>query len=121
LTCLPQDGWTALHHACWRDDMDVVSVLLSAGAPIEFQTQVRSGRRINKSCVLFICVQDGKTPLHFACAQGAAGLVSELLAAGAHIEARDLVSEFESVFISQPLTVSSVSRMDSPPLRLLSR
>jgi ankyrin repeat protein len=34
-----------------------------------------------------------KTPLHLACAHGAVGVVSELLAAGAQIEARDKVSD----------------------------
>jgi hypothetical protein len=30
----------ALHHACWRGHVEVVIVLLSAGASIEAQTQV---------------------------------------------------------------------------------
>jgi ankyrin repeat protein len=50
---------------------------------------------MNESCDHFICVQHGKTPLHLACDYGAVGLVSELLAAGAHIEAQDQVSELD--------------------------
>jgi ankyrin repeat protein len=67
----------------------VVTVLLSAGARIESQSQLKSE---GESCDHFICVQDGRTPLHLACALGAVGLVSELLAAGAHIDAQDKVS-----------------------------
>jgi hypothetical protein len=46
-------------------------------------------------CSFHLCsIQIGKkTPLHFACAHGAVGVVSELLAAGAQIEALDLVSD----------------------------
>jgi ankyrin repeat protein len=41
----------------------------------------------------FICIQEGMTPFHIACARGAVRVVSELLAAGAQIEARDSVSD----------------------------
>jgi ankyrin repeat protein len=47
---------------------------------------------VDESCDLFICVQDGWTPLHLACARGAVGLVSELLAAGAQVNVQDQVS-----------------------------
>jgi ankyrin repeat protein len=91
-----QRGYTALHLACSGGHVELGILLLSAGASIGVQTEVRSGRRINKSCFHFICVQDGKTPLHLACARGAVGLVSELLAAGVQIEARDKVNKLES-------------------------
>jgi ankyrin repeat protein len=42
LTCLLQFGWTSLHLACSRGHVEVVTVLLSAGARIEAQNQVRS-------------------------------------------------------------------------------
>jgi hypothetical protein len=51
LTCLLQDRCTPLHHACYltplhhacaRGRVEVVTVLLSAGAPIEAQSHVRS-------------------------------------------------------------------------------
>jgi ankyrin repeat protein len=42
--------------------------------------------------------QKGETPLHIACDHGAVGMISELLAAGAQIEARDSVSELGSLF-----------------------
>jgi ankyrin repeat protein len=41
------------------------------------------------------CVQGGRTPLHLACIYGAVGLVSELLAAGAQVDAQDKVSELD--------------------------
>jgi hypothetical protein len=49
------------------------------------------------------------------------GVVSELLAAGAQIEARDKVSDLCSVIICLNDSLSSVRRMDSPPSCLLSR
>jgi ankyrin repeat protein len=42
LTCLLQNGFTPLHRACSKGHVEVVTVLLSAGAPIEAQTKVRS-------------------------------------------------------------------------------
>jgi ankyrin repeat protein len=42
LTCLLQDRLTPLHHACDRGHVEVVTLLLSAGARIEAQNQVRS-------------------------------------------------------------------------------
>jgi ankyrin repeat protein len=68
------------------------------------------------TCLNLFPSQKGETSLHLACARGAVGVVSELLAAGARIEALDLVSDLESVSIC--LTVSSVW-MDSPPSCLL--
>jgi ankyrin repeat protein len=50
---------------------------------------------MNENCDHFICVQDGETPLHLACVNGAVGLVSELLAAGAQVDAQDKVSELD--------------------------
>jgi ankyrin repeat protein len=47
LTCLLQTGWTPLHHACSEGHAEVVTVLLSAGARIEAQRQVRrEGMRV---------------------------------------------------------------------------
>jgi ankyrin repeat protein len=72
--------------------VEVVTVLLSAGASTEVQTKVRNDEGSTR--VQFISfVQDGWTPLHFACERGAVGLVSELLAAGAQIEALHEVSD----------------------------
>jgi ankyrin repeat protein len=50
---------------------------------------------MNESCDHLICVQDGETPLHLACARGAVGLVSELLAAGVQVDAQDMVSALD--------------------------
>jgi hypothetical protein len=47
LTCLLQSGDTPLHDACSEGHAEVVTVLLSAGAPIEAQSHVRSeGMRV---------------------------------------------------------------------------
>jgi ankyrin repeat protein len=40
LTCLLQSGCTPLHHACYRGHVEVVTVLLSAGAQIDAQDKV---------------------------------------------------------------------------------
>jgi hypothetical protein len=72
------------------------------------------------SCDHFICVQDRKTPLHLACARGAVGLVSELLAAGAQINASDKVSESQRRLISSHLSLfpfSSLPTVGSIPSR----
>jgi ankyrin repeat protein len=50
--------------------------------------------------VIISFVQEGKTPLHVACDRGAVGVVSELLAAGAQIEARDVVSDLGFEYMS---------------------
>jgi hypothetical protein len=69
----------------------VMSVLLTTGAPVEVQTQVRSRRRMNESCLTFLQIE-GWTPLHVACRRGGQlEVVSLLLTAGAQIDARDKV------------------------------
>jgi ankyrin repeat protein len=95
LTCF-QYGYTPLHHGCCEGHVTVVTVLLTAGASIEVQNQVRSEKGSTR-VVLISFVQEGETPLHIACAHGAVGVVSELLAAGAQMEALDSMSELESV------------------------
>jgi ankyrin repeat protein len=63
----------------------------------------------------FICIQEGMTPFHIACARGAVRVVSELLAAGAQIEARDSVSDLESVSICLNDSLSLFSLEDGLP------
>jgi ankyrin repeat protein len=61
LTCLLQSGFTPLHHACSEGHAEVVTVLLSAGARIEAQNQVRSeGRRMRSS---FVTLQENSLKL----------------------------------------------------------
>jgi ankyrin repeat protein len=58
LTCLLQFGCTPLHYACERGHAEVVTVLLSAGARIEAQSQVRSeGMRV--VIISFVFRMDG--------------------------------------------------------------
>jgi ankyrin repeat protein len=71
----------------------VVTVLLSAGASLEVRTKVRSDEGSTRVVFISFVCQDGETPLHFACARGAVGVVAKLLAAGAQIEALDEVSD----------------------------
>jgi ankyrin repeat protein len=69
---------------------------------------------MKESCDHFICVQDRRTPLHLACGHGAVGLVSELLAAGAQVDAQDEVWTVEI-----RVDLSSSGSKDSPPSCLL--
>jgi hypothetical protein len=64
--------------------------------------------------VLTCLLQFGCTPLHLACEYGAVGLVSELLAAGAQVDAEDRVWTVEI-----RVDLSSSGYMDSPPSCLL--
>jgi ankyrin repeat protein len=52
---------------------------------------------------LFDCLQNGLTPLHEACVKGHVEVVSELLKAGAMIEARERVSPLLSWLIELSL------------------
>lgn len=72
-----QYGFTTLHHAvdsdgARRDRVDVVRVLLGAGADIEAKTET-----------------DGPSPLHIAASQPYESRVCALLEGGARIDARD--------------------------------
>jgi ankyrin repeat protein len=40
LTCLLQNGFTPLHHACYRGHAEVVTVLLAAGAQVDAPDRV---------------------------------------------------------------------------------
>jgi len=68
----PDYGMTALHYACKHNHMDVMKILLEAGA--------NERSRIE---------EDGRTPLHLAAAYGTREMVLELLAVGAEYEAVD--------------------------------
>ena len=60
------DGSTALHWAAYKDDLEMVKMLLAAGADVKATTR------------------DGEiTPLFMACANGDAAIIDALLAAGA--------------------------------------
>jgi ankyrin repeat protein len=60
------DGMTALHWAAFRDDLDLVKMLLAAGADVKASTR------------------DGAlTPLFLACTNGNAAIIGTLLQAGA--------------------------------------
>jgi hypothetical protein len=57
-----QDGWTPLHRACWRGKVELVSVLLAAGAALEARDQVRVRHELvwsgQREC-LIVCRMDG--------------------------------------------------------------
>jgi hypothetical protein len=71
---------------------------------------------MKERCDNFICVKDVKTPLHLACDYGAVGLVSELLAAGAQVDAQDQVWTVEI-----HVDLSSSGWIHSPPSCLQKR
>ena len=64
------DGTTALHWAAFRDDLEMVKLLLSAGA------NVKAGTR-----------EGAITPLFMACTNGNAGIIGAMLKAGADANA----------------------------------
>ena len=66
------DGMTALHWAASNDDLELVQVLLDAGANIQAETRL-----------------GGVTPLFMACKNGNASIVEALLKAGASASAPD--------------------------------
>jgi hypothetical protein len=57
LTCLPQFGWSLLHHSCSRGHVEMVTVLLSAGASIEVQTKVRRDEGSTRVVFISLCVR----------------------------------------------------------------
>lgn len=64
------DGSTALHWAAMHDDLDMVKMLLAAGANVKATTR-----------------EEGLTPLFLACQNGNAAIVEALLKAGANANA----------------------------------
>ena len=67
------DGATALHWAAYNDDLDMVKILLAAGANVKAATR------------------DGAiTPLFMACTNGNAAMIEALLKAGADRTIRDV-------------------------------
>jgi ankyrin repeat protein len=66
------DGMTALHWAASNDDLELVQVLLDAGANIKAETRL-----------------GGITPLFMACKNGNASIIEALLKAGASASAPD--------------------------------
>jgi ankyrin repeat protein len=66
------DGMTALHWAAFRDDVDVVRLLIQAGANVQAQTRL-----------------GGQTPLLMAAKNGDAAMINLLLYAGADAKSPD--------------------------------
>jgi ankyrin repeat protein len=69
-----QEGWTPLHHACYQSKVELVSVLLAAGANIEALDQVWRGamkislilfRRDALRCTLPVVNVKSVSSLHF--------------------------------------------------------
>jgi uncharacterized protein len=69
------DGSTALHWACYRDDVEIAGLLLRAGAKVNAATDL------------------GATPLWLAAQNGSSAMVRTLLAAGANPNAALLAGE----------------------------
>ena len=77
---LAQDnhGWTALHLVAREGCLDIVTILLGAGAP--HGAKLMEGRRIRDEA--------GETPLHVAAAAGQVAVMRALIGAGADVDAR---------------------------------
>jgi len=72
LSTLVQEGFTILHIAIWRDDVEHTKKLVENGAPLNSQNH------------------KGETPLHLASFTGNAVIVQLLLQHNANMEAKDL-------------------------------
>ena len=101
------DGMTALHWAARHGDVEVVELLLDAGADVEARTRLgghtplhvasRSARAAVVAALLeagadaTAITSTGATALHFAAGSGAAGAIAALLDHGADADAREPV------------------------------
>jgi ankyrin repeat protein len=79
---------SALHVVCQKGHMEIVPILLAAGATLVTQDNVS----LKYLSFRLKCLQEGMTPLHIACERGHVEMVNMFLAAGAPLEARDQVS-----------------------------
>ena len=50
--CVPQDGWTALIWASLYGESEVVRELLSGGAKVDLQTEVRQHQLVTIDCLV---------------------------------------------------------------------
>jgi ankyrin repeat protein len=127
MTCLnlfpSQKGETALHLACARGAVGVVSELLAAGAQIEARAKVSdlvSCECLSQQLTVFtlstLSLQSGWTPLHHACFKGHLEVVTVLLSAGASIEVQTKVRSDEG---STRVEFNHLFRMDGLPFTLL--
>ena len=101
------DGMTGLHWAAHNGDVDILRVLLAAGADVEARTRLGdhtplhvASRSAQAAAVRELLeagaeanaiATTGATPLHFAAASGSAGAVAALLDHGADADAREPV------------------------------
>jgi ankyrin repeat protein len=100
------DGTTALHWAAYRDDLEMVKLLLAAGANAQATTREGAITPLLMACqngnVTIIeallkagadvnaVKSNGTTPLMMAAASGSANAVETLLAHGANVNAKEL-------------------------------
>jgi len=100
------DGMSALHWAAERGDMDLMEVLLYAGAELEASTRIGQYRPLHIAArngnsealdrliaagaeISSMTYPSGSTPLHLAALSGNRDLIHSLVAAGAEIDARE--------------------------------
>jgi ankyrin repeat protein len=84
---LLQAGHTPLHEAANKGHVEVVKILLEAGATVDAKTKVL---RLDSPCISQLLttpvdLQSGQTPLHYASAQGHTAVVKLLLDSGADV------------------------------------
>lgn len=99
-----EDGWTALHHAVWKEHMEAVETLVEAGADLKIQDgngetalhmAVRNGHtpivKILVAAAPDLNIQDGYkgTALYWGVRSGHADSVNLLIHAGADLNTQD--------------------------------
>ncbi len=130
---LDADGWTALHHAAYHDQVACVRLLLereanpnaeaehrctplhmaaAQGSPAVVELLVEAGASLDH------IDDDGATPLHYATLSGRLDLVRALLAAGAHPNVKN--ARFETPLdlarrLSDPKLVATIEEAGGKP------
>jgi len=92
-----QEGWTALHYACFEEQLTTLLCLIAAGAQLNAKDEVR----VSDTCAphpphaalpehaSYRFTQNGWTPLHYAAYKGFLPAVTHLLAAGSDVTVLD--------------------------------
>ena len=121
------DGTTALHWAAYRDDLEMATLLLEAGADVGARTRVNelipivmAAKNGNAAMVELLIKAgadanstdtNGTTLLMYAAAAGEADAVQTLLAGGADVNARDTTNGQTATMFASALDRAGVIRV----------